>query len=150
MALDKRRGFDWARPLGLGSPGALPNLYDLAIFILVPFTFQGALGVNAMLDPGIYDGSGVAKAMASMFGSAGLIYFLMVVLLILALVLSIITAMAGSSRTRPSSRVLVSSSAWRTWKRSAWYSPITGGSLTPVISRPIRISSPKRANGSGG
>ena len=37
--------------------------------------------------------------MASMFGSAGTIYFLMVILLILALVLSIITAMAGSSRT---------------------------------------------------
>src|SRR5439155_26147227 len=52
-----------------------------------------------MLDPTIYDGSGVAKAMASMFGSAGTIYFLMVILLILALVLSIITAMAGSSRT---------------------------------------------------
>ena len=71
----------------------------LVIFILVPFTFQGALGVKAMLDPGIYDGSGVAKAMASMFGTAGVIYFVMVILLILALVLSIITAMAGSSRT---------------------------------------------------
>jgi amino acid transporter len=71
----------------------------LVIFILVPFTFQGTLGVKAMLDPTIYDGSGVAKAMASMFGTAGTIYFLMVILLILALVLSIITAMAGSSRT---------------------------------------------------
>ena len=26
----------------------------LVLFILVPFTFQGALGVKAMLDPGIY------------------------------------------------------------------------------------------------
>ena len=34
-----------------------------------------------------------------MFGTAGVIYFVMVILLILALVLSIITAMAGSSRT---------------------------------------------------
>jgi amino acid transporter len=57
------------------------------------------LGVKAMLDPSIYDGSGVAKAMASMFGTAGVIYFIMVILLILALVLAIITAMAGSSRT---------------------------------------------------
>ncbi len=71
----------------------------LVIFILVPFTFQGALGVKAMLDPTIYDGSGVARAMASMFSTAGTIYFLMVILLILALVLAIITAMAGSSRT---------------------------------------------------
>ncbi len=71
----------------------------LVIFILVPFTFQGALGVNALLAPDIYSGMGVAQAMASMLGSAGLIYFLMVILLILALVLSIITAMAGSSRT---------------------------------------------------
>ena len=71
----------------------------LVIFILVPFSFQGVLGVKAMLDPSIYDGSGVAKAMASMFGSAGVIYFIMVILLILALVLAIITAMAGSSRT---------------------------------------------------
>jgi amino acid transporter len=71
----------------------------LAIFILVPFTFQGALGVKALLDPSIAAGTGVAAAMASMFGTAGLIYAVMVILLILALVLAIITAMAGSSRT---------------------------------------------------
>jgi amino acid transporter len=52
-----------------------------------------------MLDPGIYDGSGVAAAMARMVGGGALISGLIVLLLLLALVLSIITAMAGSSRT---------------------------------------------------
>ena len=59
----------------------------------------GHLGLPAMLDPGIYDGSGVAAAMAHMVGGGALISALIVLLLLLALVLSIITAMAGSSRT---------------------------------------------------
>ncbi len=41
------------------------GLLCLALFILVPFTFQGALGLAGMLDPKIADGSGVAAAMAT-------------------------------------------------------------------------------------
>ena len=75
------------------------GLLCLALFILVPFTFQGALGLTGMLDPSIASGSGVAAAMAHMVGGGALINSIMVMLMILALILSIMTAMAGSSRT---------------------------------------------------
>lgn len=75
------------------------GLLCLALFILVPFTFQGALGLAGMLDPTIADGSGVASAMANMVGGGALVHSIMIMLMILALILSIMTAMAGSSRT---------------------------------------------------
>jgi amino acid transporter len=75
------------------------GLLCIALYILVPFTFQGALGLAGMLDPTIADGSGVANAMANMVGGGMLIHTVMEMLMILALVLSIMTAMAGSSRT---------------------------------------------------
>ena len=75
------------------------GLLCLVIFSLVPLAFQGTLGLEAMLDPGIYDGSGVAAAMAKMVGGGEFIGGLIVIMLILAVILSIITAMAGSSRT---------------------------------------------------
>jgi amino acid transporter len=67
----------------------------------VPFTFQGALGLAGMLDPGIYDGTGVAAAMAEIIGGGnhGFVFGLLVIMMLLALVLAIMTAMAGSSRT---------------------------------------------------
>ena len=75
------------------------GLLCLLLFILVPFTFQGALGLTGMLDPSISAGTGVASAMADMVGGGALIHSIMVMLMILALILSIMTAMAGSSRT---------------------------------------------------
>ena len=75
------------------------GLLCLLLFILVPFTFQGVLGLNGMLATPIVDGSGVAEAMGRMVGGGGFITNLMVMLMILALLLSIMTAMAGSSRT---------------------------------------------------
>lgn len=75
------------------------GLLCLGLFILVPFTFQGVLGLNGMLDPTIGDGSGVAQAMAHMVGGGKFIESILVMLMILALILSIMTAMAGSSRT---------------------------------------------------
>ncbi len=75
------------------------GLLCIALYVLVPFTFQGALGLAGMLDPTIADGSGVANAMANMVGGGAMIHTIMVMLMILALVLSIMTAMAGSSRT---------------------------------------------------
>jgi len=75
------------------------GLLCLLIFGLVPLAFQGSLGLKAMLDPAIYDGSGVAAAMAKMVGGGALIGHLIVIMLLLALLLSIVTAMSGSSRT---------------------------------------------------
>ncbi|GEL17369.1 APC family permease [Pseudonocardia asaccharolytica] len=71
----------------------------LVIYILVPVSFQGALGVERLLEPGIVDGTGVAEAMTSLVGGGAIVGSLLVVMLILALLLTIMTTMAGSSRT---------------------------------------------------
>ncbi|MFC5995753.1 APC family permease, partial [Pseudonocardia hispaniensis] len=75
------------------------GLVCLAIYILVPVSFQGALGVERLLAPGIVDGTGVAEAMTSLVGGGAVVGSLLVVMLILALLLTIMTTMAGSSRT---------------------------------------------------
>jgi amino acid transporter len=72
----------------------------MVLFILVPITFQGYLGVKGMLDPGVVAGTGVASVMADMVGGTGAAFHsIMVALMIASLILIIITAMAGSSRT---------------------------------------------------
>lgn len=71
----------------------------LFMFTLVPLAFQGAMGLSGMLDPGIYSGMGVAKAMAAMVGATGTVEKIIVILLVMTLLLSVMTAMAGSSRT---------------------------------------------------
>ncbi|MDB5916725.1 MAG: amino acid permease-associated region [Massilia sp.] len=75
------------------------GLLCLVAFTIVPLAFQGSLGLAGMLDKSIYDGSGVAKAMAHMIGGGMLVQNLIIIMLILALVLSIMTSMGGSSRT---------------------------------------------------
>jgi len=61
--------------------------------------FQGVLGTQKMLDPGIYSGAGIGTAMASMLEAGPVITKVFVILLFFSLIMSIITAMAGSSRT---------------------------------------------------
>jgi NitT/TauT family transport system permease protein len=52
MAPEKRDRFGWARPLGLGPTGLLPNLYDLAIFILIAAAFVAvAHGAREITSP---------------------------------------------------------------------------------------------------
>ncbi len=75
------------------------GLLCLLLYTLVPFTFQGVLGLNGMLATPIVDGSGVGDALAGMVGGGGMVKTIMIMLMILALLLSIMTAMAGSSRT---------------------------------------------------
>ncbi len=75
------------------------GLLCLLLYILVPFTFQGVLGLEGMLATPIVDGSGVAEAMGKMVGGSSFVTNIMVMLMILALILAIMTAMAGSSRT---------------------------------------------------
>jgi amino acid transporter len=75
------------------------GLLCMLLFILVPFSFQGVLGLEGMLATPIVDGSGVADALAGMVGGGLLVHSLLVMLMILALILCIMTAMAGSSRT---------------------------------------------------
>jgi amino acid transporter len=75
------------------------GLLCVVVYTLVPFAFQGFLGLGGMLAPDIYSGMGVAAVMSKMVHAGRLAGVLVVVMLILALVLSLITSMAGSSRT---------------------------------------------------
>ncbi len=96
------------------------GLMCIAVFTLVPIAFQGHLGLghlitpavtnaagvvttpavySGMLAPDIYSGMGVATAMSNMLGGGKIVGAILVVMLILALLLSIMTSMAGSSRT---------------------------------------------------
>ncbi|MET4807948.1 APC family permease [Limibacillus sp. MBR-115] len=71
----------------------------VVLYSLVPFVFQGVLGTEYMLSPGIVTGEGVGVALASMIGGGTIIEKIVVVMLTFTLFLAIMTAMAGSSRT---------------------------------------------------
>jgi amino acid transporter len=75
------------------------GLVCLLVYTLVPFAFQGSLGVDRLVTDPIVAGTGVAAAMVDMVGGGAVVGNLLVVMLILALLLTIMTTMAGSSRT---------------------------------------------------
>ena len=96
------------------------GLLCIAVFTLVPIAFQGHLGLghmvtpavvdaagavttpavyDGMLEPSIYSGMGIASAFSKIIGGGAIIGNLMVIMMVLALLLSIMTSMAGSSRT---------------------------------------------------
>lgn len=75
------------------------GLLCLLLYTLVPFTFQGVLGDELATDPSIADGSGVARALAFMVGGGPTVLYALILMMILAVLLSIMTSMAGSSRT---------------------------------------------------
>lgn len=77
------------------------GLLCIAVFTLVPFSFQGFFGTEGLVKPGILSGTGVGSAMAEMVGAGQgvVIQNILVVMLILALLMAIMTSMAGSSRT---------------------------------------------------
>lgn len=86
---------------GRDTPRAIiySGLLCIGAYILVPVVFQGVLGTAGMLDPGIYAGSGVGEALAGMVGGGVIVTKILVVLLFFTLLLAIMTAMSGSSRT---------------------------------------------------
>lgn len=76
------------------------GIVSVALYILVAATFQGYLGTDGMTKPGIVDGTGVAAAMGDMVGGGNkVVTHLLEMMMILALILAIMMAMAGSSRT---------------------------------------------------
>jgi amino acid transporter len=75
------------------------GLLCIVVFTLVPLALQGSLGLTALLDPTIYDGSGVALALAKVVDGGVVVTNVIVVMLILALLLVVMTSMMGSSRT---------------------------------------------------
>lgn len=76
------------------------GIVSVALYTLVAAAFQGHLGLEGMTKPGIVDGTGVAAAMGEMVGGGNVyITHLLEMMMILALILAIMMAMAGSSRT---------------------------------------------------
>ena len=72
----------------------------VVLYTLVAASFQGYLGLEGMTQPGIVDGTGVAAAMGHMVGGGSqFVTHLLEMMMILALILAIQMAMAGSSRT---------------------------------------------------
>lgn len=75
------------------------GLLCMFIFSLVPLAFQASLGLKQLLDPTIYDGTGVALAMTRIVKGGIVISNLMIVIFILGLLLIVMSSMLGSSRT---------------------------------------------------
>jgi amino acid transporter len=76
------------------------GIVSVALYTLVAAAFQGHLGLEGMTKPGIVDGTGVAAAMGEMVGGGNAyVTHLLEMMMILALILAIMMAMAGSSRT---------------------------------------------------
>lgn len=96
------------------------GLLCIAVFTLVPMAFQGHLGLGQMVSPqvvdaagtvlspavydgmlaaDVYSGMGIANILSGMLGDSAVIANILVVMFVLALLLSIMTSMAGSSRT---------------------------------------------------
>lgn len=75
------------------------GLLCIVIFTLVPLAFQASFGLDGLLDPKIYDGSGVALALARIVNGGVIVTNIFVAMLILALLLIVMTSMMGSSRT---------------------------------------------------
>jgi amino acid transporter len=75
------------------------GLLCIAVYSLVPLAFQGHFGLHGLLDPAIYDGSGVGIAMAQMLNGGVWIARIIVVMFVLTWIMSVTTAMMGSART---------------------------------------------------
>jgi amino acid transporter len=75
------------------------GLICIAAYVAIPVVFQGVFGTQKMLDATIGDGSGMGLALASMLNAGPAITKILVLLLFFSLLMAIITAMAGSSRT---------------------------------------------------
>jgi amino acid transporter len=86
---------------GKDAPKALiwSGIICIALYALVPFVFQAALGTKYMMRDGIVSGEEVGVALASMVNAGTFATKLIVVFLTFTLFLGIMTAMAGSSRT---------------------------------------------------
>ena len=86
---------------GVDAPKAIiwSGLVCVALYVLVPIVFQGVHGTEYMMGATIVSGEGVGAALASMVNAGPFATKLIVVILTFTLLLAILTAMAGSSRT---------------------------------------------------
>jgi amino acid transporter len=58
------------------------GLLCIAVYTLVPFSFQGFFGTEGLVQPRIADGTGVASAMSEMVGGGEILRNVLVVMLI--------------------------------------------------------------------
>ena len=93
MSEFKNPGHDMPRAI------IVSGLICIVAYVTIPVVFQGVLGTQKMLDPGIYAGTDMGLALAEMVHAGPVITKILVVLLFFSLILAIMTAMAGSSRT---------------------------------------------------
>lgn len=89
----KNPGYDTVRAL------VYSGILCIAFYTLVPVAFQGYLGLSGLLEPGIYDGTGVGQVMRQMVGAGPVLGNIIIATLTLSICLVVMTAMAGSSRT---------------------------------------------------
>lgn len=84
-----------------GGPKAIiwTGVLCLIVYTIVPFVFQGGLGTEGMLAPGIVTGESVGAAFAGLIGAGPFFTKLLVVMLTFSLLLGVMTAMADSART---------------------------------------------------
>jgi amino acid transporter len=75
------------------------GLFCIFCFTLIPFVFQGVLGTDYMLNPDVISGVAVPDAWAKVVGAGAFMTNVIVVLLFFTVMVAIMTALSGSSRT---------------------------------------------------
>lgn len=75
------------------------GLLCILMFSIVPFVFEGSLGLDGLRAPEIVAGSGVARALGDLLHGGATLTNFIVVMLLLSIALAVMTSMAGSSRT---------------------------------------------------
>jgi len=75
------------------------GLLCIFTYTLIPISFQGRLGLEGMMEPGVANGTGVGVALGNMMGGGVLVSNVIVAMLILSLLLVVTTSMMGASRT---------------------------------------------------
>ena len=75
------------------------GLFCIFCFTLIPFVFQGVLGTEYMLNPDVISGVAVPQAWADVVHAGSFMTNVIIVLLFFTVMVAIMTAMSGSSRT---------------------------------------------------
>jgi amino acid transporter len=75
------------------------GLFCIFCFTLIPFVFQGVLGTDYMLNPDVISGVAVPQAWADVVHAGSFMTNVIIVLLFFTVMVAIMTAMSGSSRT---------------------------------------------------
>jgi len=75
------------------------GVFCILCYTVIPFVWQGVLGTDYMLKPEIYSGAGVPQGFADMFNAGATFTKFCAVAMFFTVMLSVMTAMSGSSRT---------------------------------------------------